>query len=434
MLNNDQTKALKFIKDWWSGNNMYCIMNGAGGTGKTYLLNQILKELPVTPLILTPTHEALKQVREKVDGDYIFRTLHSALGIAPTTTEKDLSFEHLSLPSLWEDINLAIVDEASMVPGWIIDLLLSTKARILYVGHKSQLPPIVPNRKMFDKCISPVFEKPYPTVTLKEPMRNKGKLWDFNNYLEEMIYTKNRIIPNDFDIKKKELEEILFSKEGIAQLQEGALKVVAWSNMGVDNYNKILRNILYGEKSAKKYLTDDIIILTAPLTVVDNLERHSDYALKRLLPLRDDLTYLYSNSKGRVEKVDEVWVKLNNELNIPCWKLYVDFDGEYRYIYEPKHFSWYQKIEDYYEHIAWGKKDKAGREKAYRERHFIISLFSKLKHYYAATSHRLQGASIKDVVVINSDISKNMCMVEQKKARYVACSRSVDNLFFYRGI
>ena len=93
MLNAGQKSALLAIKNWYRSPNLYMILDGAGGTGKSYLVNEVLKELPnVKPLVLAPTNEALKQLKDKVDGDYVFKTLHSALGITPTG-EKELKFE-----------------------------------------------------------------------------------------------------------------------------------------------------------------------------------------------------------------------------------------------------------------------------------------------------------------------------------------------------
>ena len=46
----------------------------------------------------------------------------------------------------------------------------------------------------------------------------------------------------------------------------------------------------------------------------------------------------------------------------------------------------------------------------------------------------MQGATIDDVVVIESDIAKNPCYAEQAKNRYVAATRHKNQLYIYRGI
>ena len=134
MLNEDQQNSLKFIKRWWKSNKLYCILDGAGGVGKSYLVDRVLQELPnCRPILLAPTNEALKQLRDKVTnaGEYTFKTVHAALGIAPTTHQKDVKFEQVTLPSFWDDFNLAIIDEVSMLDDWIIEILTSIGIKIL---------------------------------------------------------------------------------------------------------------------------------------------------------------------------------------------------------------------------------------------------------------------------------------------------------------
>ncbi len=433
-LNKDQIASLRFIKNWWGSNSLYCVLDGAGGTGKTFLVNTILNELPgAVPLLLSPTHEALKQLKDKIQGDYCFKTVHSALGISPTTDRKDLEFEHKALPSLWDDFNLCILDEASMIDDWLIELLRCTGIKILFIGHKSQLPPIVINRPIFDKCISPVFTRGFPTTTLTIPQRNTGSLWDFNNYLERMIYSQEKVIPNTYDIKRADLEEYIHS-EGKQLLAEGNTKIVLWSNEGVNKYNQKVRSTLFGSDSMKfKFISGDKIILTQPLTVISSLERYSDAGLKELNYKDTELDRCYSNTKAEVLICDSVTVELNPSLVIDCYRLFVRTDEGFKYFYNVKDKHDTERIATYYEHQAWSKYDKKDKIKAYQQRRFIMSCFAHILHYYAATSHRLQGATIDNVIVINSDISKNMCRIEQYKCRYVACSRAKNNLMFFRG-
>lgn len=435
-LNHDQQKALKQIQTWWKGNKLNLILQGSGGTGKSHLLNHVVNTLPnCSPILLCPTNEALKQLKDKVNGDWIFKTVHSALGIAPTLHKKEVDFEHVKLPAFWDDINLVIADEVSMLDTWLIDILESTGVKILWCGHKSQLPPIKVNRLINDLCISPIFEKGYDTIELKEPMRNKGELWDFNNLLEENIYTGSKVVPSTFDIKEKDLRTLMHSEQGKEDLLNGNMKVVLWSNDGVDRYNKRIRHILHNGYGVRyKYLPGDLIILTSPLVVIDSMERVNEGILKQYAKEKyENLTYLYSNTKAVVKAAIEVTVHLNKILSVDCYKIWVTTDDGEFYFYEPIHEDDRERLNVYYEHIAWNAGNKQAKQNAYKQKHFIMSCFARIKHYFAATSHRLQGASIDKVIVIQNDINKNMCNVERAKCLYVACSRSVNQLYFYRG-
>ena len=435
-LNLDQQKSLKTILSWWKGNQLYMILDGAAGTGKTFLVNEVLHSLPnCRPMILAPTHEALKQVSEKIEGNYLLKTVHSALGITPTTDKQDLEFEHIRLPEFWSNFNLVVLDEASMLSSWLLDILKTTETKILFIGHKSQLPPVDKKRGVFDKCISPVFEQGWLTTTLTTPMRNTGSLFDYNNLLEKMIYSSNRIVPNTFDIKTSDLAIYLESDKGKDDLLNGETKVVLWSNEGVDNWNRKLRLSIFGGKSIDtKYLPTDKIILTAPLSVIPCLENHSDVGLSNIDYASDGLDKCYSNTKAEVIYCEEVEISLNENLFIPCYKIAVKCDDGCRYFYEAKDSRDIQYIDDYYKHLAWKAGSKQQKIKAFKTRRFILSCFAQIKHYYAATSYRLQGCSIPNIICINSDIAKVKNIVEAKKHRYVACSRARDNLYFYRGL
>lgn len=436
MLNSDQQNALIFIRKWWRSQDLYMVLDGAGGTGKSYLIDEAVSGLNCSPMLLCPTHEALKQLQEKVKGDYTFRTIHSALGIAPTTGQEHITFEQVALPKFWDDHNLIIVDESSMIDNDILDILLATKKKIIFVGHAAQLPPVDSDRGIFDLCISPVFIRGFPTVTLTIPMRNTGDLWDFNNHLCDMIYSKDKQVPKTFDITKSQLDKTLSSTEGIKALFAGSLKIAMWSNKGVDLMNQRVREILFGAQAKNhRYMPGDKILITKPLTVIHSLDNCVDSALRKVMN-SSDLLKLYANTKAEVLDCSIVTVKLNKH-HVTCFKLKVvaeDYPDDVLEFYEPLHSDDLDELSAYYRSIAFSKKAIKEKQNAFKYGHFALSLFARIKHCYAMTSHRLQGSTIDSVIVMLSDIQKNQNMIEQKKCLYVACSRAKNNLMVYRGL
>jgi len=432
-LNKDQQKAVEFINNWWKCNQLYLVIDAKAGTGKTYTINHVLKKLPnCSPLLLCPTNEALDQLRDKLDSpdDYVLKTVDSALGITPVTDSKDLEFEHVAIPSLWDNFNLAILDECSMVDDFHLNLLRSIGIKIIFVGHSSQLPPVVKKRSLRDKCISPVFAQGWETITLTKPMRNTGDLWGFNNHVEGLIY-KPDLLQGTYDIKKMKLESYLRSETGKRDFLSGKTKIVAWTNAGVDKLNNQLRDIIHGDKARKnKYLLGDKIIITNPyiVTEIENLSEQKLLGLKR-----ENEEILYSNAKATVIASKIVTIRLNKYLSFPCYKTEVKHKGRRYFFYSVAYPSDYKKIEDHYEQKAWGMKSKQAKVKAYRERRTLLSCFANIKHYFAATSHRLQGTSIPKIIVMYNDIVKNPNRVERAKCLYVATSRCIDELMVYRG-
>jgi len=436
MLNSEQKRASKDIQRWWKSSTSYLVLDSKGGTGKSFLVNYILKEIDATPLILAPTNEALSQLRDKLDNweDYKLKTVHSALGITPTTDTKDLKFRQGTIPSIWETVDLAIIDEVSMISEDILRTLVSIGIKILWIGHSSQLPPIQIKRKRTDKCLSPVFTQGWDTITLSTPMRNTGALWEYNLKVEEMIYDVSKTLPNTYDIKKKDLTNYLTSDKGKSDLLSGVTKVVMWSNAGVDSYNEYIRELIHGTTVAKKhkFLDKDHIILTKPYTSIDALENYSDSMIFKL-PKQEGY---YTNTKFIVKSCSKKIITLNSSLAIPCYRL-VGFLKEApnveHVIYTPIDTSIIKVIAEYYAHIAWNSSSSATKAKSIRERHALLSVFAEVKHYFAATSHRLQGCSISKVIVKYNDVLKNSNRVERAKCLYVSTSRVEDTLMIYRG-
>ncbi len=434
ILAEDQTQAVQDIKRWWSSSKAYHILQGGAGVGKSFVVESLIKELPrAVPVLIAPTHKALRQLKEKTKGDYVFRTAASSLGIRPIDEGKELKFEHVVLPSLWENVNLAVVDEASMLDSHHIDLFKTTNAKILYVGHKSQLSPVRRNKSMFDPCVSPIFEQGYPESNLWIPKRNLGELWEFNNLLEQRIYDSKIAVPTTYDITRSKFNSII--PEQLANFADGKSKIALWTNEGVLRYNNKVRESLYPsytKVNLPKYLPDDLIITTSSSILVTDMEYLNDTGILRIATSATDI---YTDTDGRVLSCTKVVVDLCKALQVECYKLHVvsELEGDI-VLYELVHSSDYKRIADYYEHKAWAYTSKEGKSKAYRERALILKSFVMLKHFYASTVHRLQGSSVPNVLVIASDINRNSNVVERAKMTYVACSRCVDNLWIYKGI
>lgn len=435
-LNPDQQQSLTKLNAWYHSSENYAILQGPAGVGKTFVLDTFLKGLRgVNPILIAPTHEALRNLREKVTGDYPFRTVHSSLGVTPTTHMSEIRFEHAKLPALWNDVNLAVVDEAGMEDDWAIELYESTGCKVLHVGHKSQLPPIKEKRPVNDPCASPVFLKDYLTVNLRTPVRNSGALWEFTVYLEELIYNKGRLSDSPFDVKKPFVKDYIHSNKGKEALLSGDLQILMWTNDTVNRYNRKLRKVLFGEEVAQahKYVKDDRVLLTKPLTVTQlNLE--NELSLEKRLKAKEEQDFLYANTHALVQKVSLTDVRLNNYLFIPCYKInLLTSDGEYD-VFEPIHKESMDTLEHYYNKVAFGKSKQEEKHKVFRKKHFIMSCFANLLHSYAGSTHRVQGKTIKKVIVVDTDINKNPCVIERKKCMYVACSRASHQLFRYRGL
>ena len=151
---------------------------GSAGTGKTFILREIISQLeklllPIT--IIAPTHKACKIAKQSInegksliDNVYTPITLAKALGKVPDIKIEDGKQVFVQRKAIALE-GVIIVDEASMIST--LDLqrlyeLLDKEAVILYVLDPIQLPPI----ENEGEC-PPVYELPIAEATLTQTQR-----------------------------------------------------------------------------------------------------------------------------------------------------------------------------------------------------------------------------------------------------------------------
>lgn len=159
--NPGQTRAIELLTKFVDSNNKedFFILNGAAGTGKTSLVQFILKHLQKEDInveVAAPTGRAAKVISSKIGSRA--STIHSQIYI-PHELEGGFSVEFLAKDNSTSEYTVYFVDEASMVsdkrteegfaiPNTILaDLINFVKSgnernKIVFIGDEYQLPPI----------------------------------------------------------------------------------------------------------------------------------------------------------------------------------------------------------------------------------------------------------------------------------------------------
>ncbi len=144
VLTRDQRDALQFVKNWYSGRGgspiwrKYIVISGAAGTGKSSLIQYIVRNLNVADeevLCCAFTGKASLNLMRK--GNHA-STLHSSIyncrraqnGDPVFTTKVSLSYK------------IIIIDEASMISEDVFNDILSFGVPTIFIGDHCQLPPI----------------------------------------------------------------------------------------------------------------------------------------------------------------------------------------------------------------------------------------------------------------------------------------------------
>ena len=196
-LTKKQEKGLKIALDRYRNNEKYVVIGGYAGTGKSTLVKFIIEALDVEPskvAYATFTGKAAEVLRKK--GNANAMTLHRLL--YDSIPKPGGGF--IRKPKLQLDYNIIVVDEVSMVPKSMIDMLLHHKVYIIFLGDPFQLPQIDKNEThtlldnphiFLDQVMRQAAESEIIQLTMK--IRNGEKI-DFMNGKEVIIAPRASLV------------------------------------------------------------------------------------------------------------------------------------------------------------------------------------------------------------------------------------------------
>ncbi len=156
-LNGDQRAALEAFAAWLAApaDGTPFLLSGYAGTGKTFLSMRFLAQVEAQALcwtVVAPTHKAVAVLRDHLEQvglrpTWFPSTLHRLLRLK-LRRQGDLERceETAQTAAALEHLGLVLVDEASMVDGPLLAILLRCalpfRCRLVFVGDPAQLPPV----------------------------------------------------------------------------------------------------------------------------------------------------------------------------------------------------------------------------------------------------------------------------------------------------
>ena len=367
--NSEQKKAITSAL-----NNNISIISGGPGTGKTTIINAIVKlyieehhlgnqDIVENIALLAPTGRASKK-------------LSTSTNLPAYTIHRYLKWYKDSNDFFYNEYNrtkhrLIIVDEVSMIDVDLFNALLngiSSNVKIIFVGDTFQLPSVGPGLILNDLIASDYFNY-VPLNQIYRQSENSyipylAKEIKMNELSEDCLVKKddyNFFEANNNQIKSaiKQIIEVSLSKN----IDEKRMQVLApmyRGENGIDNLNIILQSI-YNPESIKKM----------EIKYGDVIYRENDKVLQLINDLDNNV---FNGDIGFIKQI------VNN-------KIYIDFDSN---------------------EVIYEKKD-----------------LKNIKHAYAITIHKSQGSEFEHVIM---PITSSYFKMLYNKLIYTGVSRAKKSL------
>jgi exodeoxyribonuclease-5 len=228
ILTNGQEKGLKIAVERYKNREPYTVIAGYAGTGKSTLVSHIVDALNISPYdvcYVAFTGKASLVLREK--GCENSMTAHKLL--YHSKEKPDGTFEHKPRKYLEVGYKLIVVDEVSMIPVDMWELLLSHGVHVIALGDPGQLPPIDGESELLA----------HPHVFLDEVVRQAQDSeiirlsMDIRNGVALKPYKGNEVVI----ISKSQLNDFYYS---------GADQIIAAKNITRNDINWKCRKIKFG--------------------------------------------------------------------------------------------------------------------------------------------------------------------------------------------
>lgn len=427
MLNQGQQaayeKLLVFLESENTDKKVY-LLKGYAGVGKTYLLRELLKNVSGTTLVAAPTNKAVKVLKHRLTGlDCQIATIYSLLGLKLQISpkgEKKFVRDYGKEDCIQEGAIL-VIDEAGMLDEYISELLMvyvnNLGIKLILVGDEAQIPP-VEGKKDYALPFLQDFqtENNIQTISLTEIMRqeNGSGIIDLATHIRDNLYSKDVL---NTDIMSREGIEVLNSslnhlleklfKQAEFYANSDYAKVIAWTNKCVDSVNRIIRKILYEDKSTNFICVGEKLIMDEPLSINGLV----------IYPTSEELTV-----KNYTRKTRHI---LGVELNYCEITVEEEVKGHYLEVLHPESYeAWAELLAE--------KKEEAKQYKTremWAQYYKLDSTFAKVKYNYAVTAHKAQGSTYSNVVVMAFDILKNNRVLEANRILYTAITRASKKVF-----
>ncbi len=417
---NGIVSAAMTLKDDGAPLNKVYSLVGSAGTGKTWILTQIIKEVlsqGIKVAMTTPTHKALSVVTDMLteakitDPNLITGTIHYFLNLKldygfgddgsadNVTTKPKLVINKFNECLQYTD--LLIIDESSMVSEELYKLtmeILDDRCKmILFVGDKYQLLPVEGGENIIYDHPEIMHYQLTETVRQKEGSSIIEKANEIRDYIKYGNHPDNifELFHETDEIKLLQENEFLpdyFENEHIKMIG-------SFTNVMVDQYNVYVR---YVDTKELNYLAaGDEVVFQKPYSnasgelIFQNGETVEVQSTKKVFDDKNSVWYWRCKGNSRMFNV---------------------LDPESTSVYKDK----------LKELLDFAKTQKGyNKSNAWKAYFKLMNRFGIIKYSYASTLHKLQGSTTESMYFDMRDLKRFYTRDKEGVLRliYVAITR-----------
>ncbi|NEQ25022.1 MAG: AAA family ATPase, partial [Microcoleus sp. SIO2G3] len=284
-LNPQQWQALQEMEKFVKSREKLHLLTGFAGTGKTTLLQALIKRLrdknDLRSIVFTAFSNKATKVLENMSSQWDLEidcmTCCKLLGLKPEVdpaTGRQMFKPDLNSENKFDKYRLIVVDEASMISEEMWLLLtqavsdLHKKNQLLFVGDVAQLPPINERESL-------VFSQIYGRSDLTEVVRYGGSIAVLAESIRDNLL--NPRLPQFTTDTNAERTEGVLAVEGAAwekllvkafqsetyKRDPDYVRAVAYTNARVDYLNGKIRSSIYGSQ-VPRFVIGERLVANSP--------------------------------------------------------------------------------------------------------------------------------------------------------------------------
>lgn len=447
---------LNFIKTADASKGEYFTLTGKAGTGKTTLIQEVIREIakdnPYQRFVVSAlAHKAVQVIYGKTKKSSKFVSASTVASLLGMKLDQETGLfksagKNAKIKLKYDSI--LFVDEASMLNEQNIKLLMDvairTDSKVIFLGDPGQLPPIRTGDlvKYGTDSLSPVFktQKDEYSAGLTERVRQGegSPILDyadtFWNYSTTEGQTDRRVNDEDMSrvenaqgsiefINEQQADKIVpLFKQAVETNNPSLIKVVAYHNKTVKQWNRIIRRKVYGDEYSPNPLPGDILMMT------DTYNDPASDGAKPLLFNSEDISVISTGPIRTVYRVQLMDATIKDPrgkiitvpLIIPTKENMDEFNNNKRLLWNEA-----QKY----------KNTDRGKYKRALDMYWSYGTeWAHVEYGYAITSHKSQGSTYDVSIVDSIDINSNGFMSDISKARsiYTAITRARNSAVILR--